>query len=258
MNTIDQIAVIILTYNEEINIGRTLSGLTEFQEVHLIDSGSVDRTIEIANSFSNVTIHSRPFDNHTDQWNFGLTFSTKDWVLSMDADYFVTEHLVAEIKQLNLQYDAYRIPFKYCINGRPLRATILPPRISLFRKSKSTYYQDGHTQLLSVNGMIGELGAHILHDDRKPLSRWLISQDTYANLEIEKLTDQVQVLSMPDKIRKHTILSPLLIFFYCLFIKGLIFDGHRGLFYTLQRTYFELLLLLKRIDRKYKINLQLK
>ena len=186
-----QITPLILTYNETPNIARTLKKLSWAKNIVVIDSYSTDATLEILKSYSQIEIILRKFDTHTNQWNYGLDRVTTEWVLSLDADYVLSNELIREIKSISRQtsVDSYFIPFRYCVFGKPLRGTILPPRQSLFRKSKATYIDDGHTQLLKVDGKSVYLKNHIFHDDRKSLDRWLWAQNRYAIIEAKKLTE---------------------------------------------------------------------
>ena len=248
------ITPLILTYNEEPNIDRTLKKLTWAKEIIIIDSFSTDKTIEILKSHPNVKLLQRNFDSHTNQWNYGLKQIQTDWVLSMDADYIITEDLLKEITDLDNDYlaDGYFIPFKYCIFGKPLNQNILPPRQSLFLKNKATYIDDGHTQLLKNTGKVDSLTNFIYHDDRKPLSRWLWAQDRYMILEVKKILNTPNhELSLGDKIRKKIIFAPFIILIYCLIIKRGIFDGWHGWYYAFQRMFAEILLSLRLIEAQY-------
>jgi len=121
----------------------------------------------------------------------------------------------------------------------------------LFRKDRCTYIQDGHTQLLKIPGRSGFLRTSILHDDRKPLSRWFVSQDHCVRLEAAKLeTALTASLRWQDRARKLMLVAPILTFFYCLFAKGLILDGWRGWFYTWQRVLAEVMLSLRLLEKK--------
>ncbi|MEZ0389139.1 MAG: glycosyltransferase family 2 protein, partial [Verrucomicrobium sp.] len=146
--------------------------------------------------------------------------------------------------------------FRYCIFGRPLRATLYPPRAVLFRKDSCIYRQDGHTQLLDIKGDTATLSGTIHHDDRKPLTRWIHSQDRYAKLEAEKLaTPSASPVSPQDRLRKTMVLAPIVTLIYCLFYKGLILDGWRGWYYTLQRVLAEVILALHLLDHRLRKNL---
>lgn len=242
---LEKITPLILTYNEAPNISRTLQRLTWAKTIVVIDSYSTDETLAILSSYPQVEVFQRKFDTHTIQWNYGLEKVQTEWVISLDADYIFTNELLDEIQNLpdNDTIDGYFVKFKYCVFGKPLRASILPPRQLLFRKNNSIYIDDGHTQLLEVKGNSSQLSAYIYHDDRKPLSRWLWAQDRYMLLESQKiLATSNSELSLGDRIRKQKILAPLIILFYCLILKGGILDGWHGCYYALQRVLAEVLL----------------
>ena len=249
-----EITPLILTYNEELNLGRCLARLAWAREVMVVDSLSTDRTKEIATCFPNVRFLERRFDNHTAQWNFGLDQVKTDWVLSLDADYILSDGFEQELAALPPDADlaAYAASFRYCINGRPLRGTLYPARLALFRRAKCRYVQDGHTQLLRADGLTTALRTRILHDDRKPLSHWIWSQDRYAKLEAEKLSRTPSAeLGLNDRIRKTILLGPPVVFLYTLFVRGVILDGWAGWHYALQRALAETLLSLRLIEAKW-------
>ncbi|BAY66023.1 family 2 glycosyl transferase [Calothrix brevissima NIES-22] len=245
------ITPLILTYNEAPNIERTLEHLTWAKKIIIIDSYSTDQTIEIINFYPQVKFYQRQFDTHANQWNYGLKKVSSEWVLSLDADYIVTEELLAEMVDLPIDnsVNGYFVRFKYCVFGKPLRGTILPPRQALFRKDKAIYIQDGHTQLLQVQGKSAMLGAYIHHDDRKSFSRWLWAQDRYLVIEVEKLLETpTSELSLGDRIRRQKILAPFIILIYCLIFKAGILDGWRGWYYAFQRVLAEIILSIRLIE----------
>ena len=251
---LDEITPLILTYNEEPNLDRTLSKLIWASQILIIDSFSSDRTLDIAQSYPQVSLLQRKFDTHAKQWNFGLEKVTTEWVLSLDADYLVSTQLVNEIEGLPIDddVDGYFISFKYCVFSKPLRGTILPPRQALFRKDKAQYLDDGHTQLLKVQGQSRSLNQIIYHDDRKPLSRWLWAQDRYLKIEAKKLRETAwSELSWSDRIRTFKFLAPFIIIFYCLILKGGVLGGWRGWYYAFQRMLAEMLLSLRLIEKDF-------
>src|SRR4051812_43381171 len=91
------LSVIILTYNEAPNIGRTLERLAWAKEIVVIDSFSTDETLEIVGKFPRTRVIQRKFDTFADQCNFGLEQIHTDWVLSLDADYVLSSELIDEI-----------------------------------------------------------------------------------------------------------------------------------------------------------------
>jgi glycosyltransferase involved in cell wall biosynthesis len=243
----------LLTYNEEANIGRTLDRLSWAERVVAIDSFSTDATVAIIEDRDNTALVQREFDDHTSQWNFGLDQVETEWTLSLDADYLVPKAFVEEIRRRTPTPSlvGYRSSFIYCVQGRPLRGTLYPPRTVLFRTGRARYVQDGHTQRLSADGAIRDLDTPLKHDDRKPLSTWLDSQRRYARLEADKLATETD-LGLTDRLRRTYVLGPLLTPLYCLFVQGLLLDGPPGWYYTLQRTYAEVLLSLVRLDARIR------
>jgi glycosyltransferase involved in cell wall biosynthesis len=250
---LQQITPLILTYNESPNVGRMLERLQWAREIVVLDSFSEDDTLEVASRHPQVRVFQRRFDTHQGQWNFGLkeTGISSEWVLALDADYLLTDELVEELKALEPaeQIRAYRARFVYCVNGRPLNGSAYPPVSVLYRRARAAYVQDGHTQRVVVPGEVKDLKYPILHDDRKPLSRWVQSQNRYMKLESEKIRNTpFSRLGMADRVRKMRVLAPFAMLFYCLLIKGVILDGKVGIYYAFQRMFSELLLSLCLIE----------
>jgi glycosyltransferase involved in cell wall biosynthesis len=247
------ITPLILTRNEAPNIARTMAKLAWASDVVVVDSLSDDDTLEILRRFRQVRVFQREFDSHAKQWNYGLkeTGIRTAWVLALDADYVLSDSLVEELAQLDPgdQVSAYEANFRYLVFGRPLRGSLYPPVNVLFRRDTAQYVQDGHTQRVAVNGEVEHLKSWIFHDDRKPLSSWLLSQDRYMKLEAEHIAEQGWgELGAADRIRRLIWVSPFLVFAYSLLVKRTLLDGRAGLYYALQRMLAECLLALRLLE----------
>jgi glycosyltransferase involved in cell wall biosynthesis len=248
---VDRITPLILTYNEAANIGRALDRLTWARRIVLVDSYSTDDTLDIASEYPQVDVFQREFDHFASQCNYGLEQIQTEWVLSLDADYVLSKELIAELERLpeRRKVNGYTVSFVYCVFGEPLRATLYPPRTVLYRRRQASYVEDGHAHRVRVEGSTESLDAKIYHDDRKSLDRWLTAQQSYVDDEIDKYRSaRPEELSWPDRLRQRKW-APVLVFFYCLFGKGLVFDGKAGWYYTMQRTYAELLLAIALMDK---------
>jgi glycosyltransferase involved in cell wall biosynthesis len=242
---LDQITPLILTYNEAPNIARALASVSWAGDIVVVDSFSDDETVAIAKSYPQVRVFQRAFDNHRNQWEFGLqeTGITTPWVLALDADYVVSSEMSAELEQLQPEAVAYRANFVYCINGKKLRSGIYPPVTVLYRRNAASYVQDGHTQRVAVQGTIGELRTPLMHDDRKSLRRWFRSQARYTELEAQKLlAADTAELALADRMRRWIVVVPPVMLVYCLIVRGGILDGWQGFYYAFQRTAAELML----------------
>ncbi len=246
-----EIMPLLLTYNEAPNLRRTLEKLTWAADILIVDSFSTDETLAIANSFPQVRVVQRRFDSFASQCNFGLERVTAPWVLSLDADYVLSDALVEELKALTPQGDVagYSASFTYCINGRPLRTSLYPPRTVLYRKDRAHYHDEGHGHRVKIDGPMGTLRGVIYHDDRKPLGRWLSEQDKYMIVETRNLLrTPLADLTLQDRLRRRIVMAPALMFFYTLLVKGLILDGRAGWYYVFQRTLAETILSLRLIE----------
>jgi len=247
---LEQITPVILTYNEAPNIGRTLDALRWAKRVIVMDSYSDDATQAICAEYTNVEFYQRHFDVLAEQWKAAIaTPINTDWILALDADYVVSKALLDEISELMPTVDigGYKTSFIYKVDGRPLRGTLYPPVITLYRRQGADYQQDGHAQRVQVEGNIVDLKQPMFHDDRKPASRWHQSQQNYARQEANKFKQLTFAqMNLNDKIR-FLGLGPVLVVPYTLFVRRVILDGLPGCKYTWQRLVAEVYLLLARI-----------
>jgi Glycosyl transferase family 2 len=257
MTILDQIVPILLTYDEGPNIGRCLDRLTWARSIFIVDSHSHDNTLAICSTYSNVRVAQRRFDSHANQWNFALAEApqTAPWVLAMDADYILTDEFLKELAMLTPEDGTvgYRVRFQYAIFGRVLRSGIYPPAIAIFRREGAHYIQDGHTQRVVVTGRLATITTPILHDDRKSLDRWILSQRRYAMLEASNCAPNAHSRpGLSEWLRAHTPLSPLAVAAYCLIVRRGIFDGPAGWYYALQRMIAEALICVAMLDAKLR------
>jgi glycosyltransferase involved in cell wall biosynthesis len=251
---LDEITPLIITHDEAPNIARTLDKLVWARRIIVIDSGSTDDTVRIARSYSQVEVISHPFTDFASQCNFGLTRVASPWVLSLDADYELGNELVRELQTLALAPDVagYRARFIYRIFGRGLRGTLYPPRTVLYRREGARYHNEGHGHRVAIDGEVNELHGAIYHDDRKPLARWVASQQRYARLEAEHLLALGGSARGADRLRLMGWPAPIGVLFYTLFVKGCLLDGWAGWYYVLQRVIAEALIALEISDRRLR------
>jgi glycosyltransferase involved in cell wall biosynthesis len=249
-----QITPVLLTYNEEANIARTLARLAWAEDVVIVDSGSTDGTLAVLGKFPKARVFHRPFDTHANQWRYAIegTQIATDWILRLDADYQLSEALVEELARLDpdAAVSAYRIGFDYAIFSRKLLSSLYPPNTILLHKDRFSVWDKGHTEAWEVNGRIVTLNARIIHDDWKPTGQWLIGQARYMQRELDWL--RVRKVGLARWLRLRPPLMPLAVLFYCLLGKGLLFNGRAGIFYALQRSVAEAVLSLMVLEEKLR------
>jgi len=251
---LDHITPVVLTWNEGPNIGRTLARLRWAKRVVVVDSGSTDDTLAVLAKFSNVDRFDRRFETPADQWRYAVTQTgiATPWILRLDADYLLSDELIAELRQLDpgAPVSAYRIAFDYAVFSRRLRSSLYPPNTILLRQGRFQVWENGHTEAWAVEGPIATLDGRIIHDDWKAIDAWTGAQGRYMRRELGKLGGRPA--RWRDRLRLFPPLMPIAVFFYCLFGKGLILDGRAGLFYALQRMVAEAVLSLMVLEARLR------
>lgn len=203
-----RVTPVVLTFNEEANLQRTLEGLTWAERVVVLDSGSTDRTESIARAFGNVSWHSRSFDDHRRQTEFGIhqTEIESEFVLFLDADMSPGPGFVRELQGPFL--DSGRagglVTFQYAYEGDLLRGSVYPAQVRVFRAGSVRVTQEGHTQKFYVDEPLYRFGAKLVHDDRKTLERWVGAQLKYSALE----TGRRGSGRLRDRLRKTGLMAP--------------------------------------------------
>lgn len=143
------ISVFIICKNEERLIGKVLEQATKFaKEIIVVDSGSTDRTLEIAAKYTD-KIYEQDWLGYGKQKNFALSKCGYEWVLSIDADEVLTDELIEEIsklplvvtvnsaKKFSLDHPGYQIARKFFIGDKFIRYGGYYPdyQLRLFKKS---------------------------------------------------------------------------------------------------------------------------
>ena len=98
--------------------------------------------------------------------------------MRLDADYQVSDALFAELAQLdpNAAVSAYRVEFDYAVFSRKLFSSLYPSKPILLRRGCFSVSDKGHADVWEVHGHVVTLNGRIMHDDRKPISHWLIGE----------------------------------------------------------------------------------
>lgn len=186
-------AVIILTYNEEVNIAQALDSVVGWaREVHILDSLSTDRTVEIARQCG-AHISQNKFVDFAKQRNHALEYLPirSEWVLFLDADEWLPNALKHEIGALiaaNPQENGFYINRRLIWMGRWIRRGYYPSWIlRLFRYGKGRCEDRAVNEHLIVDGSTGRLRNDFIHQDRKGVTDWIAKHNGYATREAQEL-----------------------------------------------------------------------
>ncbi|MCS3824334.1 glycosyltransferase family 2 protein [Salinibacter ruber] len=265
------ISVLILTLNEEVNIAECLDSVGWADDVLVLDSGSEDRTVEIAEAEGARVMH-RPFDNFASQRNYGLQEGglEYDWVLHLDADERVTPELRSELER-EARRDArgaYRVPSKLMFQGRWLKHAGMYPtyQIRFGRCDALTFTQVGHGQRGDLSAeQVGTLDEPLLHYAfSKGIADWVQRHNRYSTDEAVhalaaegKSTDWTALVWGDSQARRRALKDlsyrlpcrPLLRFFYVYLWRMGFLDGRPGFDYAVLLSFYEYLIGLKRRER---------
>ncbi|HUQ29316.1 MAG TPA: glycosyltransferase family 2 protein [Usitatibacter sp.] len=180
------LSVVLIARDEEKSIAAALDSVGWADEVIVVDSGSTDRTVEIARAKGAKVTVTADWPGFGAQKNRALDLATREWVLSLDADERVTPELREEIRAIvagQSTSDAYDIPrlSRYC--GRLLRhGGWWPDRVTrLFRRGKARFSDDLVHERVVVPGAIGQLRNHLLHEAFDDLEEVLDKVNRYSS-----------------------------------------------------------------------------
>lgn len=237
------LTVVVLTLNEEANIGRCLASVAWADRVVVVDSGSTDQTEAIARSHSNVAWYQRRFDDHGSQWGFGLEegAATGEFLLTLDADMAVTATLKDELGAVLEKGSCAGgvIGFDYRIDGVPLRESLCRPQLRLLRRGLFSVELDGHTQAFRAAGPVHRFKARLIHDDRKPIERFVGSQLRYSALEARRLQEDAGGWALKNWIRRRLSCAPVAAWLLAYLRAGGPIGGAAASRYAAERLLFE-------------------
>jgi glycosyltransferase involved in cell wall biosynthesis len=257
-------SVILLTFNSEDSLPETLAsvaGLTD--DVHIIDSFSKDRTLEIAESFG-VKVVQHPFENYGAQRNWAIDNASLRyaWQLHLDADERLTDELRLQIAALDeaTPVNGYFVPRVMHFMGRTIRHGGMYPtwHARLFRNGLGRCESRRYDQHFYCEGAMAQLQGMMIDDIRMPLTEWTARHNRWADAEVSELLScetggRVQPNLRGNLVEKKRFLRklyndaplfirPFALFFYRYFIRLGFLDGMEGfIFFVLQTFWFRFL-----------------
>lgn len=179
------ISATIITLNEEKNIERCLKSIDWVDEIVVVDSGSIDKTIQIARLYG-AKVYERDFTNYGDQKNFASEKAQFDWIFSIDADEECPENLKREILSLRSSMtdnvNGYLIPRRNFLLGAEVKYTRWSPdkHVWLYKKDKGKWIGEIHEEVV-VEGEVGELKSAKIHHSYENVYEFLKMMNSYTN-----------------------------------------------------------------------------
>ncbi|MBX3135702.1 glycosyltransferase family 2 protein [Candidatus Obscuribacterales bacterium] len=228
------LSVVIVAQDEERTIGRVIEAVKPIaDEVVLVDSGSSDKTIEIATSLGARVLH-QDWLGYAGQKNFAIDLAKNDWILSLDADEILTPELVAEISEvLNdpnaTEYDGYKLPRVLYIGDTPIKHGGFYPdaQLRLIQRGKGRFNDRMVHEAIKVDGPVKMLKNCMLHYAYKDVAGFSAAMEKYAQLSAKEFAKRKKFGWKTHPVNE--ILHPAWTFLYRYFARGGLLDGALGL-----------------------------
>lgn len=211
------ISAAVLTKNNEKTIEACLSSIQDLPEVIILDTGSSDRTLEIAGNYPNVTIHKSPFIGFGPLKNLAAEKCSHSWILSLDADEVLTCPLPTD---LNPEC-TYSFPFHNYYNGKWIKGCGWYPdrHVRLYHKSHARFSSD-HVHEKIQGGDEVKLNIPIRHYSYRDIDDFLLKMDRYSTL----FAEQSNKKSSLSKALRHSFWA----FLKSYILKRGFLDGREG------------------------------
>lgn len=243
-----KLSVAIITFNEETNIGRTLKSVIEIaDEIVLVDSGSTDLTLDIAQEFGpKVKIFAESWRGFAGQKNFAIEKCSGEWVLSLDADEELSDGLRSEIAQIIGDHKSvvpdgtpgigdpctvFSISRRNMFLGRWMRHGGFWPdrKIRLFLRGSALFEDRPVHESIHVNGEVGELQFPLHHHSYPTLNSYIEHMNRYSSLGAETALSKGITNRNIFEFLLNVIARPKFTFLYNYVIRGGFLDGREGL-----------------------------
>lgn len=221
------ISLVMITKNEEKNITKSLESVKDLvNEIIVVDSGSSDNTISIAQSFG-AKVSKRTFDSFSNQKNYALSLASNEWVLHLDADEVLSNELVNEIKQLinNTNCSGFMLARTNFFLGRQMKYSGLDKeyRLRLAKKSLSKYIGGIIHEELIVEGEVKKLKNVFYHYTCETLKNYFSKFEQYTTFGAIKMLEKNKKARTID-----IIFRPPLEFMKRYILKFGFLDGFQG------------------------------
>ena len=263
------VSIVVLTLDEEVNIEDCLASCSWSDDVHVLDSGSHDRTVELAER-AGARTHVNLFRSFGQQRNWAIDHiqTRHDWVFHLDADERFTTEIVREIADVLASSPSeagFHVPSKLMFMGRWLKRCGGYPtyQVRLFHKNRMRFTDHGHGQREKTTGRIGWLKQPYLHHNfSKGVDEWFDKHNRYSRLEAEQaladadrpITHLIQNAIASSSVERRRALKVLsyhvpfraaLVPVYMLLVQRGLLDGRAGRTYAKMRAHYEGLIDLK-------------
>ena len=180
------LSVIVICGNNVATIRRCLESVTWADEIVVLDSGSTDGSFEVARELATVAQRTTDWPGHGPQKNRALALATKDWVLSLDSDEWITPEARAQVQAAiaaPADKSAFLLPRRSSFCGRFMHHSGWWPDYlpRLWRRGAARFSEDHTHDRVIVDGKLGRLSQPILHEAVTDLEQMLVKINMYSS-----------------------------------------------------------------------------
>jgi glycosyltransferase involved in cell wall biosynthesis len=238
------LSIAIVAKNEEANLRRILPTIAPWaDEIVLVDSGSSDETVAVAESFGARVLHQE-WLGFGPQKNFAIDQCTSEWVLSLDADEEPSSELVALLPEVITKSSpdlaGFTLARRNYFLGRPMRHGGMYPdrKLRLFRRGQAHFQHRSVHESMLANGPVAKLAGDLHHHSYPTLTLYIEHMNRYSSASIPLLLGRgKRSLSFPAFVW-NIVANPLATFAYNYILRGGFLDGREGLLLHLYHSVY--------------------
>jgi len=235
---LQKISAVIISFNEELDIARTLASLAWCDEVLVVDSGSTDRTVEVCESFG-CKVLQRDFSGYGELKAWAVSQAAHDWILAVDADEEISPALKDEVLSALARSEncsGYYIPVTTLLWDQVVRKSGRHTKLKLrlFDRRFGNFRNQLVHESVSVEGRTGRLRQPMYNHSFTSISDYFDKFNRYSTLAA--LEDFRPTGRKPSFLRAIAALPLTFIQFY--FLQGFIWDGAAGFTWSLFSAFY--------------------
>lgn len=261
------VSIVIVTKNEEKNIGDALESAKDFEDIVVVDSYSEDRTVEVCRKYTD-RIFQHEWQGYAKQKQMAVDYAKKEWVFILDADERVTPGLKTEIlekisqksknpsispltKEGERGFVGFYVPRKNFFLGRWIKYSGWWPdyTVRLFKKDLSFVEQREVHEKVIVKGAVGYLKKPLEHYTYRSISEYIKKMENYSTLSAREIMLKNPEISYAALAFKMTI-SPVFTFLKMFFLKQGFRDGMHGFILGVLYGFYTFLKYAKALEKK--------
>jgi glycosyltransferase involved in cell wall biosynthesis len=243
---LNRLSVVVITLNEEASLPGALASVAWCDDILVVDSGSTDRTVEIASSRPNCRVIHQDFLGYGLQKRFAVEAAAHDWVLSIDADEVLDDRLQAALRAWQQtdpgEVAAYRLTRQLHFMGRTFRhgKESRDRIVRLFDRRRANFDRAAVHERVVTDGPVGSMEGRLVHYSCRDLEEYFDKFNRYTSLMARKMYSEGRSVSRTALVGR----APVVFLQYYL-LRGNFLNGFPGFVWSLLAAHYKTVKYLK-------------